>query len=306
MYDVVIIGSGPAGMSAAIYCARAGLHSLLIEAAFSGGQMANAFEIDNYAGFPGINGADLAAKMEAHVRDTGVERLVCRVESAELGGEVKRIRGGGRVLESRTVIITAGSKRRKLGLENEEKLTGAGISYCATCDGGFFRGRTVAVVGGGNSALEDALYLSGLCKKVYVVYRRDVFRGFRSTAEKVMEKENVEVLFSHEVTAVTGAERVEKITVLDRKSAASREIAVEGLFIAVGAEPASDIFAGELTLDKAGYIVAGEDCKTDLPGVFAAGDVRTKPLRQIITAAADGAVASAAALEYINSRASRG
>ncbi len=302
MYDVIIVGAGPAGLSAAIYSARAGLNTLVVESVFSGGQASTAYEIDNYAGFPRINGTELAMKMEAHAKEAGAAFAFQPVERAELAGEVKRLYSGADVLEAKAVILATGGKKRKLGLADEARLTGSGVSYCATCDGGFFRGRTAAVVGGGNSALEDALYLANLCKKVYIVYRRDSFRGFKSLADQVFARENIEVLFHSEVTAVEGDFQVERITVVNARDGAARTLAVDGLFIAIGMEPANDIFAGGLQLDERGFISAGEDCKTSLPGVFAAGDIRTKPLRQIITAAADGAVAAMAAFEYTSGK----
>ena len=300
MYDVIIVGAGPAGLSAAIYSARAGLNTLVAESFFSGGQAATAYEIDNYAGFPKINGTELALKMETHAKDAGAAFAFRPIERAELTGGVKRLHSGGEVLEAKAVILATGGKKRKLGLANESRLTGSGVSYCATCDGGFFRGRTAAVVGGGNSALEDALYLANLCKKVYIIYRRSSFRGFKSIADQVAARENIKVLYCSEVTAVDGDFQVEQLTVVNTQDGSQRQLAVDGLFIAIGMEPANEIFGDDLKLDERGFICAGEDCRTNLPGVFAAGDIRTKPLRQVITAAADGAVAAMSAFEYVS------
>lgn len=290
IHDLIIIGSGPAGLSAAVYAQRAELDTVVIEKnMMSGGQILNTYEVDNYPGLPGISGFDLGMKFREHAEKLGTAFTEDRVTAVSLDQDVKRIICENDTYEAKTIIIATGAKHKTLGTPGEALLTGSGVSYCATCDGAFFRGKTAAVVGGGDVALEDAIFLARMCKKVYVIHRRDEFRGARSLQNKLIALENVEIIWDSVVEEVIGAERVEKLKLFNKKTGETSLLDVDGLFVAVGIEPESSQFASVVETDSQGYIVAGEDGKTSLPGVFAAGDVRTKALRQVITAASDGA-----------------
>lgn len=297
MYDVAIIGAGPAGLSAGIYAARAGLDTLIVEGLMPGGQAATAYEIDNYAGFESIGGSELSMKMAAHAQNAGAKIEYVNIDRTVLDGSVKKLYAGETIIEAASVIIASGAAYKKLGVAGEERLIGTGVSYCATCDGNFFRGKNVAVIGGGNTALKDALYLSKLCSTVYIVHRRSEFRGFKTLAEKVGKIENIKLILNSTVSEISGAEKVESILV--NNNGETDRIFVEGVFIAVGSAPRTALAVG-VKLTENGYIDAGEDCKTNIPGVYAAGDVRNKPLRQVICAVSDGAVAATAANEYLN------
>ena len=300
IHDLIIIGSGPAGLSAAIYAKRAQLDTLVIEKnMMSGGQILNTYEVDNYPGLPGISGFDLGQKMREHADRLEAVFVEDTVIRTELKGKVKKVIGENGTYEAKTVIIAAGAHHRTLGVKGEEPLTGAGVSYCATCDGAFFRGKTVAVVGGGDVALEDAIFLARMCKKVYVIHRRDELRGAKSLQAKLFSLENVEVIWDTVVEEITGTVRVEALKILNKKTEEHGVLAVDGVFIAVGIEPDSGEYAGQIALDRHGYVIAGEDGCTSEPGVFAAGDIRTKLLRQVITAAADGAVCVTSAERYL-------
>lgn len=290
MFDVIIIGSGPAGLSAAIYGQRARLNTLVIEKQpMSGGQILNTYEVDNYPGLPGLGGFELGMKLRAHA-----DSMEARFVQAEVSG-VEKITQGYRIItnketfETKTVVFATGAGHRKLNVPGEEELCGMGVSYCATCDGAFFRDKVTAVVGGGDVALEDALFLARACEKVYVIHRRDEFRGAKVLQEKVLAAENIEVLWNSQVEAVVGEDQVQQIRVYNNIEGTHSEVSVDGVFIAVGILPNSELAKGIVELDEGGYIVAGEDGRTSSPGIFAAGDVRTKQLRQVITAAADGA-----------------
>ena len=302
MYDVAIIGEGPAGMTAAIYATRAGLSTVIIEKAFSGGQMSVTPEIDNYPGFETISGFDLAMNMSKHAKGLGAEVLRLEVSDIEFSEGHNVIRTAKQDIEAKTVILALGASHRKLGVPGEGNFSGLGVSYCATCDGNFFRGREVCVVGGGNTALEDALYLSKICRKVYLIHRRDTFRGFDTLAKKIFETENIVPVLDSVVEAICGDERVSSVTVKNVKSGDVSSIPTSACFIAVGMIPNTDLLKDKVTLTDSGYVDAGEDTETNLPGVFAAGDIRKKPSYQIITAAADGAVAAARAGIYITER----
>lgn len=292
MKDLIIIGSGPAGLSAAVYAQRAMLDQVVIEKGFSGGQIVTTEQVDNYLGLYGENGYDLAMRFKDHADQLGVPFLEAEVTQITDSGDHKEIHlEGGEVLTAKAVILATGANHKPLGVPGETEFSGAGVSYCATCDGAFFRNRTVAVVGGGDVALEDALYLSKLCEKVYLIHRRDELRGAKLLQQRVFDAENIEFLGSSEITQITGSGMVEQITVADRKSGTARELAVSGVFIAVGMEPQNALVQGLVALDDAGYIIAGEDCRTSVPGIYAVGDIRTKQLRQVVTAVADGAVA---------------
>ena len=299
LYDVIILGSGPAGLSAAIYAQRARLSTLLIEEKpLSGGQILDTYEVDNYPGLPGITGFEMGQKFRAHADRLGAEVVNAQVLSVRLDGEKKIVTTQKGVYEAKTLIIATGAKHRRLGIPGEDKLVGMGVSYCATCDGAFFKGKTVAVVGGGDVALEDALFLARGSEKVYLVHRRDQFRGAKILQEKVKEASNIEPVLDSVVTEIKGEGQVSSI-LLNSKNGESRELEVQGVFIAVGIEPNSSAVKDLVAQDAGGYIVAGEDTKTSVEGVFAAGDVRTKQLRQVLTAAADGANAVTSAEKYI-------
>ena len=296
MYDLIIIGSGPAGLSAAVYGKRAGLKLLVLEKApMSGGQILNTYEVDNYLGLPGINGFDMGMQFRAHADKLGVEFREAEVAEICDRGESKLVKTDIGEFEAKTVILATGAVHAHLNVPGEEELSGMGVSYCATCDGAFFRGRTVAVVGGGDVALEDAIYLARTCEKVYLIHRRDELRGAMVLQEELKRLENVEILYHTVVEEIAGTDAVQGLRIRDTGSGAESELAVQGVFIAVGIHPNTELVQGLLTLDEGGYISAGEDCATAVPGLFAAGDVRKKPLRQIITAVADGANAAVAA-----------
>lgn len=299
-YDVIILGSGPAGLSAAIYAERARLRTLIIEEKpLSGGQILDTYEVDNYPGLPGITGFELGQKFRAHVDKFKTEIVNSQVKSIELNGDKKTVVTEKGTYEAKTLILAMGATHRKLGIPGEEKLLGMGVSYCATCDGAFFRGKTVAVAGGGDVALEDALFLARGCEKVYLIHRRDEFRGARILQEKVKETPNIELMLSCNVTEIRGEGQVSSVLVHDKKTESDRELEVQGIFIAAGTEPNIALVKGLLEQDERGYILAGEDTRTSVEGVFAAGDVRAKQLRQVITAAADGANAVTSVEQYI-------
>lgn len=290
IYDVIIIGSGPAGLSAAIYAQRAKLSTIIIEANYiSGGQVVNTYEVDNYPGLPGISGMDLSTTLRDHAEKMGSEFVRDQVLKLELEGKVKKVITKNEEYKSRTILLATGAKHRQLGVPGEQKLAGSGVSYCATCDGAFFKDKTVAVIGGGDVALEDAIFLARICKKVYLIHRRDEFRAAKIIQDNLFTQENVEVLWNSVVTEIQGDFQVKSLTVQDVKSKEEKKLQVDGCFIAVGIIPNSELAQGQLELDAGGYVVAGEDGESSIPGVFAAGDVRTKLLRQIITAASDGA-----------------
>ncbi|MFP3154262.1 thioredoxin-disulfide reductase [Lachnospiraceae bacterium ZAX-1] len=301
IYDVIIVGSGPAGLSASIYGQRAMLHTLVLEKQpMSGGQILNTDEVDNYPGIPGIGGFELGMKFRSHADSMGAVFLEADVESLKAQGEVKQIITNKGIFETKAVIFATGATHRKLNVPGELELCGMGVSYCATCDGAFFKDKVTAVVGGGDVALEDALFLARGCKKVYLVHRRDALRGAKALQEKVFETGNIEIIWNSQVVLIKGEHQVKQIELLHCKEETKKNISVDGVFIAVGLKPNSSEVGEVVLLDQQGYIVAGEDTKTNIPGVFAAGDVRTKQLRQVITAAADGANAITAAEHYLN------
>lgn len=301
IYDLIIIGSGPAGLAASVYAQRARLDTLVIEKAMvSGGQVLTTYEVDNYPGLPGIGGYDLGLKFREHADQLGAEFAeddVVRIEDEGEGG-VKRVVCGHETYESRALILATGAVHRKLGIPGEEELAGAGVSYCATCDGAFFRNKVTAVVGGGDVAVEDAIFLARMCSKVYVVHRRNELRAAKSLQESLMALDNVEMVWDTVPDRINGDGMVKSLDVTNVKTGEKRELDVQGVFIAVGISPESKAFEGLVEMDH-GYIKAGEDGVTSAPGIFAAGDVRTKPLRQIITAAADGANAVTSVERYL-------
>ena len=290
MRDVIIIGSGPAGMGAAIYGKRAGLDTLVIEGTgMSGGQVTQTYEVDNYLGLPGVNGFDMAMTFQAHMEKLGAEMEMGIVTGIEKKNDTFVVIADEKRYETKTVILATGASHNKLMVPGEEELAGMGVSYCATCDGAFFRGRTTMVVGGGDVAIEDAIFLARGCEKVYLVHRRDELRGAKILQNNLMSLPNVEIIWDSVVQEIKGEEQVEKVKILNRKTGEEKEIEVDGIFIAVGIHPNTECFASLVETDANGYIVAGENCETNAPGIFVAGDTRTKELRQIITAVADGA-----------------
>ncbi|MCR5267783.1 MAG: thioredoxin-disulfide reductase [Lachnospiraceae bacterium] len=301
LYDLIIIGAGPAGLTAAIYAGRAELKTLLLEKnPMGGGQIVNTYEVDNYPGLPGINGFDLGTKMSEHADRYDIKRVEAEVSSVELDGAQKVIHTDQGDFTGRCVLITSGNSPRKLGVPGEEELAGMGVSYCATCDGAFFRKRTTLVVGGGDVAVEDAIFLARGCEKVYLVHRRDELRAAKSLQTALFAMDNVEVIWDSVVEKINGKDQVESVTVRNVKTEEVKDVPVNGVFVAVGTQPNSDFYLNAgLELDKNGYIVAGEDGKTNIPGVFAAGDVRTKRLRQVSTAVGDGANAITSVLEAL-------
>ncbi|MBQ1410680.1 MAG: thioredoxin-disulfide reductase [Oscillospiraceae bacterium] len=300
MYDIIIVGAGPAGLTAAIYARRASKSVLVLEARAWGGQIINTPDIENYPVVAHISGADFADQLYRQATALGAELKLEKVIGVEELGKVKKVRTNQGEYEAGAVILATGSENRKLGVDREQALTGRGVSYCATCDGNFFRGRDVAVVGGGNTALEDALYLAELASKVYLIHRRDSFRGEEATVELLRKKENVEFVYNATVTALLGEKRLSGVEVTDKLSGEKRTIELKGLFVAVGRIPENESFRALVEIDQAGYAVAGENCHTKVPGVFVAGDNRTKEVRQLVTAAADGAVAATEAVKYLN------
>lgn len=300
MYDLIIIGAGPAGMSAAVYAARAELDFIVIEGSMmQGGQVLTTYDVENYLGLPGIGGFEMGMKFAEHAKQLGATFVVENVISMESQGSVKRIVTDKNTYETRTVIIATGAVHRKAGVIGEEEFIGKGVSYCATCDGAFFRNKVTAVVGGGDVAVEDALYLSRICQKVYLIHRRDEFRAAKGLVKKAMETENIKLVLDSVVEKIDGENKVKSISVKNKKDESVKELAVDGVFFAVGMQPVTAFVDKNIEMNEAGYIVAGEDCCTSVPGVYAAGDIRTKQLRQIITAAADGANAVASAERYI-------
>ena len=299
MYDLIIIGSGPAGLSAAVYGKRAGLNLLVLEKApMSGGQVLNTYEVDNYLGLPGMNGFDMGMQFRAHADKLGVEFRETEVLSLSERNGMKIVKTDAEELEAKTVILATGAVHARLGVPGEEELSGMGVSYCATCDGAFFRGKTVAVVGGGDVALEDAIYLARTCEKVYLIHRRDELRGAKVLQEELQSLENVEILYSCTVEEIQGEDAVENLRAKNVKTGEISDLPVAGIFVAVGIRPNTELVRNMVDCDEGGYILAGEDCATSVPGLYAAGDVRKKPLRQIITAVADGANAAVAAGSY--------
>ncbi len=300
-YDVIILGSGPAGLSAAVYAQRARLNTLIIEEKpMSGGQILDTYEVDNYPGLPGISGFELGQKFRAHADQLGAEFVNEQVQELKDLGEKKLVKTEKNSYETRTLILATGARHRKLKVPGEEEFIGKGVSYCATCDGAFFRGKTVAVVGGGDVALEDALFLARGCEKVYLIHRREEFRGAGILQERVFEMENIELVLNCNVIEILGEGQVSSVLVHNQVQNTSHELQVQGVFIAVGISPNAAAADGLVEQDEQGYIKAGEDTKTSVPGIFAAGDVRTKQLRQVITAASDGANAVTSAERYLS------
>lgn len=300
MYDLIIIGAGPAGLSAAVYAARAELDFIVIEGSMmQGGQVLTTYDVDNYLGLPGIGGFDMGMKFAEHAKKLGVTFVTENVISMEIQRNVKSVKTDKNTYETKTIIIATGAVHKKAGIPGEAEFTGKCVSYCATCDGAFFKNKVTAVVGGGDVAVEDALYLSRMCGKVYLIHRRDEFRAAKSLVKKARETDNIEFVLDSVVEKIDGENKVRSINIRSKKGATIKTLEVDGVFFAVGMQPVTAFVDKNIEMNEAGYIIAGEDCATNIPGVYAAGDIRTKQLRQIITAAADGANAVTSVEKYI-------
>ena len=306
MFDIIIIGSGPAGLSAAVYAKRAGLNMLVIEKnPVSGGQIIDTYEVDNYLGIPGVNGFDLAMKFREHADKLGAEfadGIVTGIEKSstdEKGKTIFKVNTENESYETRTVLIAAGAHHSKLGIPGEEEYIGKGVSYCATCDGAFYKGKVAAVNGGGDVAVEDAIFLARFCEKVYLIHRRDELRAAKILQDELFGLPNVEVIWDSVVQEIQGEGKVTNLRVKNIKENKVSDLNVDGIFVAIGIHPSTEIFADIVECDENGYVIAGEDCATNVPGIFAAGDCRKKRLRQIVTSVADGANAVTAAQDYL-------
>ena len=300
-YDLIIIGSGPAGLSAAIYAQRAGLDTLVLEKEYiSGGQVVNTAEVDNYPGLPGMNGYELGMKFRSHADALEAKFQIAEVKDIIIEETQKTVRTNEGDFYAKNIIISTGASHRKLGVPGERELAGMGVSYCATCDGAFFKGRTVAVVGGGDVAVGDALFLARGCKKVYLIHRRDSLRGAMVLQEELKSLPNVEILYDHVVTEICGEDMVEKLRIKNVKTEAEKDLEAAGIFIAVGIHPNTELLRELVAVGEDGYIPADETGETGRPGIYVAGDIRKKPLRQVVTAVADGANAAVSAGNYCN------
>lgn len=303
MYDVVIVGGGPGGLTSAIYACRAGLKTLLIEKNMPGGQVALTSSIENYPGFVKIDGVELALKMHEQAQNCGCQFDYAEVCDIEVEGELKTVKTHNNSYQCKTVILSLGASAKSLEVEGEKRYIGKGISYCATCDGSLYKDKTVAIVGGGNTSLEDCIYLSGIAKKVYLIHRRDTFRG-QDTLVKTLEKTiaetgKIQKILNSKVVALYGEQNLNAIQVENLVTGQAEKIDIDGLFVAIGRKPDTEILGDKIILDNNGYIITDEKMRTNIKGVFACGDVRAKHLRQIVTACSDGAVASISAFEYI-------
>ena len=299
IYDMIIVGAGTAGLSAAIYGARAGKNVLVLEANTYGGQIVRSPEVENYPGIAHISGYEFAQNLYDQAVNLGAAVEFENVVEIRADGQEKYVVTEDNEYTARAVILATGAVNRPLGVDGEDDFVGAGISYCATCDGAFFKGKDVAVVGGGSTALEDALFLSAYCRKVYLIHRRDAFRGEQKYVDNLKTKDNIEFVLNSQVTALKGNDFLEAVDVKNKVSGETVTLPVSGLFVAIGQMPQNGPFAGLINLDDGGYIAAGEDCRTNVEGIFTAGDRRTKTVRQLTTAASDGAAAALAACEYL-------
>ncbi len=300
IYDMIVIGGGPGGYTAALYATRAGLDTLVLEKMSAGGQMTQTTQIDNYPGFnDGIDGYELGEKMQLQAERFGAKSELAEVFSADLAGNIKRIETSEGTFLGRTVVIATGAGHKHLGIDQEEQYIGKGVAYCAACDGMFFKGKTVAVVGGGNSAVADALILSRICEKVILVHRRDTLRATKIYHDQLTNTPNIMFRWNSAVNQLLGDGRISGLELRDINTDELSTLKVDGIFVSIGRSPVTELFKGQVELDISGYIVADESTRTNIPGVFAVGDVRTKALRQVITAAADGAVAAYYAEEYL-------
>lgn len=301
MYDIIIVGAGPAGLTSAIYAKRANKKVLVLEAKSYGGQIINTLDIENYPANNHISGFDLATNMYEQAKELGTEIKFEKVVEIKNKAGYKEVITTSNKYKCKALILATGSENRKLGLSNEDDLIGKGVSYCATCDGAFYKDKIVAVVGGGNTALDDALYLTDICKKVYLIHRRDTFKGEESTLNKLKEKNNITFIYNSNITKLNASDVLESIEVTDNEGN-KKLLEVSALFIAVGQIPENQNFAKLIKLDEKGYIIAKENCHTNKKGIFVAGDARSKDLRQLVTATSDGAVSATEAIKYINSK----
>lgn len=299
MYDIIIVGAGPAGLTSAIYASRASKKVLVLEAKSYGGQIINTLDIENYPVEDHISGFDFATKLYNQVKSLGADIVFEKVIDIKNSDDIKEVITNKNTYKTKTIILATGSVNRKLGLSNEDELIGKGISYCATCDGGFYKNKIVAVVGGGNTALEDALYLSDIANTVYLIHRRDEFRGDEVTLSNLKEKNNIKFIYNSNVTKLNGKDKLESIEITDNEGKIDI-ITIDGLFVAIGRIPENENFAKTVKLDNYGYIIANENCHTNIDGIFVAGDNRTKSVRQLVTATSDGAIAATEAVKYIN------
>lgn len=299
LYDIIIIGAGPAGLTSAIYARRAAKKVLVLEAKIYGGQIINTLAIENYPAEEHISGVDFASKIYNQAKNLGAEIIFEKAININDLGKEKEVITTKNTYRAKTIIIATGSENRKLGLNNESELVGKGISYCATCDGAFYKNKIVAVVGGGNTALQDALYLTDIASKVYLIHRRDVFRGEETTLNNLKEKNNIEFIYNSNVTKLNSIDKLKSIEVTNNDGS-KKTINVDGLFIAIGRIPENENFAKLINLDSTGYIIASENCHTNIDGIFVAGDNRLKDVRQLVTAVSDGAISAVEAINYIN------
>lgn len=301
MYDIIIVGAGPAGLTSAIYGRRAEKKVLVLEANAYGGQIINTLDIENYPVNEHISGFDFATKLYNQAKNLGAEIVFEKVVDIKDNGNEKEVITTKNIYKTKTIIIATGSQNRKLGLDNEEELIGKGISYCATCDGAFYKNKVVAVVGGGNTAIEDAIYLSNLAKKVYLIHRSENFSADSAYISKLKEYNNVEFILNSNIVKLNSNEKLNSIEIIDKDNN-TKKIEIDGLFVAIGRVPENNNFAKLINIDKSGYIIAKEDCHTNVEGIFVAGDTRVKEVRQLVTATSDGAIASTEAIKYINSK----
>ena len=300
-YDIIIIGAGPAGLSAAVYAKRAGFRTLVLDKSpISGGQVLSTYEVDNYLGIQGVTGMELSEKFKNHAMEAGAEFVCANVLSIDAEGDTKVVHTEKEDYEAAAIIFAVGAHHAKLGVKGEEELTGMGVSYCATCDGAFFKNRKVAVVGGGDVAIEDAIFLARGCEKVYVIHRRDTFRAAHSLVEKARQMDNIEFIIDTTVSEICGEDMVEKLVLSNVKTKEQTELEVNGIFIAVGIVPETEILQDVVKMDEKGYVLSDELGSTNIPGIFVAGDCKQKRLRQIITAVADGANAVTGVEDYFN------
>jgi len=301
IYDLLVLGAGPAGLTAAIYAARSLLSVLVIEQMLSGGQIASTEKVENYPGFPeGIDGLELGQRLEEQARNYGTEMVLATVEKVNLAGELKEVKTTEGTFRGRTLLIATGTRARPLGVPGEDALKGRGVSYCVTCDGSFFRDKTVMVVGGGDSALEEALVLTKFAAKIYIVHRRNELRAIRILQERIHKNAKIEVIYNTVVNKINGSERVQSVTLHNIESNNTREVAVDGIFLYVGLIPNTDFLNGDLARNEQGYLITSEKMETSIAGVYAAGDIREKGLRQVVTAVADGAIAAISAVKYLD------
>lgn len=301
IYDLIILGGGPAGMTAGIYAKRAGLDVVIVEKTLPGGAICNTSEVSNFPGFKTISGMELATKMFEHTQQLDIPFVFDEVKKVKIENEIKIVECFTETLRAYSVILSFGASVRKLGIAKEQSYIGRGVSYCATCDGALFKDKTVALVGGGNTALEDAIYLSNLAKKVYLIHRRDEFRGEKILQDDVAKKDNIQLVLNSKVNDIYGEKKIERIDVENLISHDISQIMVDGLFVCIGRGPDTEILDFDIEKDNQGYVVTDQNMKTSVDGIYAVGDIRTTPLRQIITACADGAIASTKTSEYIRS-----